>query len=134
MKPIFYYFRDEKDRPVVTICLQPFEHEAETLYARGLAIASDLEFKHQTFSKKRGRQIAYGRANKAILKHINEYSIDNYHGCIAPISRTRTLMRLNELRLNRQNELFTKRALFYKGFVLWKEELNEIEKGLLDDR
>ena len=79
MKKWYYYFRDEENRPHITVCL--IEHEGN--YARGIAICS----LNDNFSKKSyidekgkkvkgGRDIAEDRAIIAIVNKKSKYQID----------------------------------------------------------
>lgn len=61
MKKWFYYFRDAKKRPVVTVCL--LKDTATGQVARGVAICSRRDMPR----KKTGRSIAEGRAGKAMI-------------------------------------------------------------------
>ena len=64
MKTYFYYLRDEKRAPVVTICLKV----TDTEIARGVAMVNTvMDFPN----KKVGRQIAEGRAIKAMVRKSN---------------------------------------------------------------
>jgi hypothetical protein len=64
MKYLYRHLYDSKGRPVVTICTL----EQNKTYARGIAICSPLDIKAGNLSKKRGRQIARGRAERAMDK------------------------------------------------------------------
>ena len=61
MKELFYYLRDDKNRPIITVCLIAVE---EGTLARGVAICSDKDQPN----KKIGRAIARGRAIKALKR------------------------------------------------------------------
>ena len=60
MKTKFYYLRDAKNRPLVSICLLQDEESV----ARGVAICSPSD----SPNKKRGRDIALGRARQALKR------------------------------------------------------------------
>jgi hypothetical protein len=67
---MFYYLRDDDNRPTVTVCLRRWGHATysrDTFITRGIAICSERDMP----SKKIGRSIAEGRAFKALL---NNYS------------------------------------------------------------
>jgi hypothetical protein len=55
----FYYLRDDKNRPHVTVCVIP---AGRGRFVRGIAICSPRD----QFSKKIGRAIAFGRAQKTV--------------------------------------------------------------------
>lgn len=57
---LFYYIRDKRNRPVITICLK--ENGEGFVFTRGIAICSLMD----NPSKKLGRAIASGRATKAL--------------------------------------------------------------------
>jgi hypothetical protein len=59
MKTYFYYMRDEENRPVITCCYIITPDGC----ARGMAICSDAD----NPNKKVGRQIAEGRAFRALV-------------------------------------------------------------------
>lgn len=61
-KSYFYYERNEENVPIITVCLK---FNSEGIAARGLAFINPSD---GTPRKKVGRQIAEGRATKA-LKH-----------------------------------------------------------------
>ena len=54
---IFYYLRDNQNRPLITVCL----HKINGAICRGIAICSDKD----NPSKKTGKTIAFGRAMRA---------------------------------------------------------------------
>ena len=64
MNKAFYYLRDRKNRPIVTVCL----YSTSCDYARGIAICSERDEPN----KKIGRAISQGRAFKAL--ELNETS------------------------------------------------------------
>ena len=65
MKTVYYYLYDKKKRPVVTICIIEENYVMQKRHFRGVAICAEQDIKLGNFSKKRGRQIAFGRAKKA---------------------------------------------------------------------
>jgi hypothetical protein len=60
---IYYYLRDKNDHPRVSVCL--FKAPNNNIY-RGISLCSKLD----VVNKKRGREIAKGRAIKA---YVNKY-------------------------------------------------------------
>ena len=56
----YYYLRNQRNEPVLTVCLLQKDHET----ARGLALCNRRDIP----CKKIGRAIAKGRAEKALLK------------------------------------------------------------------
>ena len=59
-RKFYYYFRDEKLRPLITVCLL----ENDGKFHRGIAICSPRDFPR----KAEGRNIALGRARQAQKK------------------------------------------------------------------
>ena len=79
MKKWYYYFRDEENRPHITVCL--IEHEGD--YARGIAICSlkdNFSKKSYYYDEKNnivgGRDIAEKRAMKALVFNENNNPIN----------------------------------------------------------
>lgn len=60
LRPVYYYFRDKKKQPIVTVCLL-VDMKTREVVSRGVAICSPLD--HPT--KRIGRGVAYGRALRA---------------------------------------------------------------------
>ena len=58
MNAKYYYYRNEEKQPLITVCLLKLNNEI----GKGVAICSNKDFPY----KKKGRQIAYARAMKAI--------------------------------------------------------------------
>lgn len=65
MKTLFYYHRDENNRPIKTFCLL----NEPDLTVRGQAVCSEKDHPN----KKVGRSIAHGRALKAWHSGKNDY-------------------------------------------------------------
>jgi hypothetical protein len=65
MQVVYSHLYDSRDRPVVTVATVKHENG---IFTRGIAICSIMDIKAGTFSKKRGRVIARGRAMKAFEK------------------------------------------------------------------
>ena len=65
----YYYFRDNKNRPIVTVCL--VKDELGQVH-RGMAICSLSD----NPVKSKGRNIAKGRALKALFKQVNSEVIN----------------------------------------------------------
>ncbi len=65
MKVRYYYFRDKKNRPIITVCL--FKKEENPLVHRGVSICS---LKDDPY-KVEGRQIAYERALRACFDQMS---------------------------------------------------------------
>lgn len=59
-RPVYYYLRDKKKQPLITVCLL-VDMKTREVVSRGVAICSPLD--HPT--KRVGRGIAYGRALRA---------------------------------------------------------------------
>jgi len=70
MKEKFYYFRNSKKEPVITVCIL-YDEESKELLARGIAICS----KRDIPNKKVGRLISSGRAVKAMLNGKDCYPV-----------------------------------------------------------
>lgn len=68
MKEYYYYFRNGKRQPVITICLL-ISKSGDT--ARGISICSTRDI----ISKRIGRIKAFGMAKKALVKRTNSESI-----------------------------------------------------------
>jgi len=66
MKEIYYYIRDSKNRPMVTVCLLEEINYSNltTAYAKGIALCSEKDIP----CKKVGRKIAKERAVYALFK------------------------------------------------------------------
>lgn len=64
MKEIYYYFRDEKNRPMTTICLMRETNYYDLTYeiGKGVSLCSDKDIP----CKKVGRKIAKQRASYAL--------------------------------------------------------------------
>lgn len=60
LRPVYYYFRDKKKQPLITVCLL-VDMKTREVVSRGVAICSPLD--HPT--KRIGRGLAYGRALRA---------------------------------------------------------------------
>jgi len=60
MKEIYYYIRDEKNRPMTTICIMQDEHSEDV--SKGIAFCSEKDIP----CKKVGRKIARERAKYAL--------------------------------------------------------------------
>jgi len=76
----YYYGRDAGWNPVVTICL--LKNEAGHV-AKGMAICSNLE----TPCKRKGRDIARGRALQALVREDNGLPVERFEACMT-ISET----------------------------------------------
>jgi hypothetical protein len=61
LQPVYYYVRDDENKPRVTICII-VDTEAERILSRGIALCSFKDCPN----KKIGRKIAEGRAWKGI--------------------------------------------------------------------
>jgi hypothetical protein len=68
MKTKFYYFRNKKRSPVVTICII----ENNGIYSRGIAFCSEMD----NSNKSVGRSIAFKRALQSIIKKQDLYKIN----------------------------------------------------------
>jgi hypothetical protein len=67
---VYYYIRDIKKRPIITVCLiENFDGQ----WCRGISICS----KHDNPVKKIGRVKAYGRARQAMVKKMNIKKLKN---------------------------------------------------------
>jgi len=71
MKDFFYYFRDKENKPRVTVCLKVDTERGIGAVARGVAICSLSD----NPNKKKGRQIASGRAARAAFRGNRSYRI-----------------------------------------------------------
>ena len=69
MKAYYYYYRNELNAPVVTVCL--LINESRLPVARGIAICSNSD--HPV--KKVGRRIAYSKAMQAYHKRRTMYPV-----------------------------------------------------------
>lgn len=84
MKKWFYYFRDDDNMPLVTVCIIKTE---EGQIARGISICSPNDnFSKKDFEEQTGniviggRTIAYNRANGAIMNGFDSCPIIRYEG------------------------------------------------------
>jgi len=66
----YYYLRDRKYRPIVTVCIMRKNDE----YSRGISVCSDLDIP----IKKEGRRLARKRAIKALFSKKNDMYIKRY--------------------------------------------------------
>lgn len=66
-RPVYYYLRDKKKQPLVTVCLL-VDMKTREVVSRGVAICSPLD--HPT--KRIGRGVAYGRALHAIRRVLSD--------------------------------------------------------------
>ena len=64
---IYYYLKDNKNRPIVTVCLL----SSGQAYSRGIAVCSNMDQP----CKRKGRQIAKGRAIQALKTGENTNAI-----------------------------------------------------------
>lgn len=72
IKRYFYYYRDDKNRPVVTVCAMiSFEENETRLLARGLAFCHSMD----NPNKEEGRNLARKRATLAYDSGIDYFSI-----------------------------------------------------------
>ena len=74
MRTFYRYLRDDKGRPIVTICTIEFVRAGnEVIFCRGIAICSPLDIKPRPdgrparFCKKNGNRIARLRAQRAFM-------------------------------------------------------------------
>ncbi|MHA1408524.1 MAG: hypothetical protein ACTSSG_14255 [Candidatus Heimdallarchaeaceae archaeon] len=69
MKEIYYYIRDEKNRPMITVCLleETNYYNLTKKYTRGVALCSEKDIP----CKKVGRKIAKQRASYALENEFN---------------------------------------------------------------
>ena len=103
--PIFYYLRDAKNRPVVTVCLiRERKDDAPDAFYRGVAVCS---LKDQP-NKKIGRAIAYERACQATC-----CGSDLSHIVTSTCRRREARMVLSPILLRNVTEL---QRVFYLGF------------------
>ena len=86
MKGIYYYKRDERNRPMTTICLM----KEGVHISKGVAFCSEKDIP----CKKVGRKIAEERARYALLKHTDGCIIrktsyismpDSFKSCYMPV-------------------------------------------------
>lgn len=61
IEPRYYYYRDDRRRPVVAVCAL-IDVERKTVVSRGLAVCHSKD----NFYKERGRRLAYNRANATL--------------------------------------------------------------------
>lgn len=66
LQEIYYYVRDDRRRPIITVCLLV---EGGQAIAKGVAVCSQLD----NPSKQIGRSIAKGRAVKVLNYHAERY-------------------------------------------------------------
>ena len=78
----YYYLRDYKNRPLITVCLLKQNGDV----ARGVAICSEKDNPNKSV----GRNIARGRAVQAIKRGATNFDMVRYEA-ITVLGRTKTL-------------------------------------------
>lgn len=117
MKEYFYYFRDEANRPVVTVCILKGAYAV----ARGVSICS---FKDMP-CKRRGKAIARGRAHKAFIREKSGDLVERQiarevlvvAGLTKPVHKSLYFMLIN-----------------YGGKYVFNPKLTEHEEALLNQK
>jgi len=100
IKTLFYYFRDEQNCPIVTVCLLHFPKE--NIFCRGLSICCPLD----NINKEDGRDIAENRAIQAF-----QYKFD-----IDPIRRKHIKALLkNIIDISPEDRKILNNELIFKG-------------------
>ena len=104
----FYYFRDNKNKPMITVCL--LHNEDFSKISRGVSICSYKDAPVKSV----GRNKSFGRAMEAMMKEENGEAIRRDEA-------------VDELFINNTPAYL----MIYKSVYLWKDSLPSFEKKIL---
>ena len=107
MRKLFYYLRDAKNHPIVTVALIELD---DGITSRGVAICSKQE---KSFTKEAGRTIAINRAEMAIEMECSAM----------PIRTLRAIRRIQECEDANKYYVFKFKSHFNPSLTPFEEEL-----------